>query len=78
VFPPSWTSHLENADGDRRRMSSVRTTEDRRVVGADEAQFIAVARAGDAAGFAFLTERYRRELHGTATGCSPPTTTRRT
>ena len=30
--------------------------------GADEAEFMSVARSGDAARFALLTERYRREL----------------
>ena len=38
------------------------TTQDR-PIGADEAQFMKVARAGDAGGFALLTEMYRRELH---------------
>lgn len=31
-------------------------------VGADEQEFLAVARSGDTAGFAMFTERYRREL----------------
>ncbi|WP_322937213.1 RNA polymerase subunit sigma-70 [Nocardioides bizhenqiangii] len=40
------------------------TTEDRPTgpTGADEAEFMSVARTGDAGGFAMLTERYRREL----------------
>lgn len=35
---------------------------DGRLLGADEATFIAAVRAGDAARFALLTERYRRDL----------------
>ncbi len=34
-----------------------------RPMGAEEAEFIAVAQRGDAAAFALLTERYRREIH---------------
>jgi RNA polymerase sigma-70 factor (ECF subfamily) len=41
---------------------SIVSTLQGRPLGADEDQFMKVARAGDAGGFALLTERYRREL----------------
>ncbi len=39
------------------------STTENRPMGAEEAQFMKVARAGDAGSFALLTERFRRELH---------------
>lgn len=46
--------------------------------GADEAAFIAAAQADDSAGFALLTERFRRDSWSTAIGCWRRTTTLRT